>query len=160
VLPIAWDPRIRQRCSLQPWVPASWKPESQWSIWECSDAWMALILAREPKYMAGAMIPHHIILPNTMASSFLVAGGHKLADEDEEAIERNLGLVELANPSLVHGDDVGGARRVDNACDEYIALVKQNNPELSLAGIRIVVDARTAQLVIQRRHCCDSWAQK
>lgn len=102
---------------------------------------LALILAREPKYMAGAMISASHNPPEYNGIKFFGAGGHKLADEDEEAIEGNLGLVELANPSLVHGDDVGGARRVDNACDEYIALVKQNNPGLSLAGIRIVVDA-------------------
>lgn len=102
---------------------------------------LALILARETKYMAGAMISASHNPPEYNGIKFFGAGGHKLADEDEEAIEGNLGLVELANPSRVHGDEVGGAHRVDDACDRYLSFVQENNPGLSLTGMRIVVDA-------------------
>lgn len=102
---------------------------------------LALILAHEPQYMAGAMISASHNPPEYNGIKFFGSGGHKLADADEEAIEANLGLVELSNPSRVHGDEVGGAHRVDTARDEYTALVKQSNPGLSLDGIKIVVDA-------------------
>lgn len=102
---------------------------------------LALILAHGTKYMAGAMISASHNPPEYNGIKFFGAGGHKLADEDEEAIEGNLGLVELGNPSRVHGDEVGGARRIEDACDEYIAFVKQNNPGLLLTGLKIVVDA-------------------
>lgn len=101
---------------------------------------LALILARDSTYMAGAMISASHNPPEYNGIKFFGAGGRKLADEDEEAIEGNLGLVELGSPSRVHGDEVGGARRVGNACDQYITIVKQNNPGLSLTGMKIVVD--------------------
>jgi phosphoglucosamine mutase len=101
---------------------------------------LALILAREKRYMAGAMISASHNPPEYNGIKFFGPGGRKLADADEEAIEGNLGLVELGNPSRVHGDEVGGAHRVENAREEYMALVRQNNPGLSLKGIRIVVD--------------------
>lgn len=101
---------------------------------------LALILARETRYMAGAMISASHNPPEYNGIKFFGPGGHKLADSDEEAIEANLGLVELGNPSRVHGDEVGGAHRVENACEEYIGFVRQNNPGVSLEGIRIVVD--------------------
>lgn len=101
---------------------------------------LALILARETQYMAGAMISASHNPPEYNGIKFFGPGGHKLADADEEAIEGNLGLVELGNSSRVHGDEVGGAHRVENAREEYMAFVKQNNPGLSLEGIRIVVD--------------------
>jgi phosphoglucosamine mutase len=101
---------------------------------------LALILARETRYMAGAMISASHNPPEYNGIKFFGPGGRKLADADEEAIEGNLGLVELGNPSRVHGDEVGGAHRVENAREEYMSLVQQNNPGLSLKGIRIVVD--------------------
>jgi len=101
---------------------------------------LALILARETRYMAGAMISASHNPPEYNGIKFFGPGGHKLADADEEAIEGNLGLVELGNSARVHGDEVGGAHRVENACEEYMAFVKQDNPGLSLEGIRIVVD--------------------
>lgn len=101
---------------------------------------LALILARDTRYMAGAMISASHNPPEYNGIKFFGPGGHKLADADEEAIEGNLGLVELGNPSRVRGDEVGGAHRVENAREEYIAFVKQNNPGLSLEGLSIVVD--------------------
>lgn len=101
---------------------------------------LALILARDTHYMAGAMISASHNPPEYNGIKFFGPGGHKLADADEEAIEGNLGLVELGNPSRVRGDEVGGARRVENAREEYMDFVRQNNPGLSLEGVRIVVD--------------------
>src|SRR5659263_85597 len=60
---------------------------------------LALILARETRYMAGAMISASHNPPEYNGIKFFGPGGHKLADADEEAIEANLGLVELGNPS-------------------------------------------------------------
>jgi len=101
---------------------------------------LALILARDKRYMAGAMISASHNPPEYNGIKFFGPGGHKLADADEEAIEGNIGLVELGNPSRVRGDEVGGAHRVENAREEYIAFVRQNNPGLSLEGLSIVVD--------------------
>jgi len=101
---------------------------------------LALILARDSTYMAGAMISASHNPPEYNGIKFFGAGGRKLSDDDEETIEGNLGLVELGSPSRVHGDEVGGARRIADACDRYLALVKQNNPGLSLTGLKIVVD--------------------
>ena len=87
---------------------------------------LALMLAREIRYMAGAMISASHNPPEYNGIKFSAREVWKLADADEEAIEGNLGLVELGNPSRVHGDEVGGAHRVENAREEYMALVQQN----------------------------------
>lgn len=101
---------------------------------------LALILARSPQYMAGAMISASHNPAEYNGIKFFGPGGRKLADGDEEAIEGNLGLVELGNAVRVHGDEVGRAHRVDDSQEQYLALVKGNNPELSLEGLKIVVD--------------------
>jgi phosphoglucosamine mutase len=101
---------------------------------------LALILARSPQYMAGAMISASHNPAEYNGIKFFGPGGRKLADGDEEAIEGNLGLVELGNAVRVHGDEVGRAHRVDDSQEQYLALVRGNNPELSLEGLKIVVD--------------------
>ncbi len=101
---------------------------------------LALILAKTPQYMAGAMISASHNPAEYNGIKFFGPGGHKLADADEEAIEANLGLVELGNTTRVHGDEVGRAQRIDDARNQYLRYIRRNNPGLSLHGLRIVVD--------------------
>jgi phosphoglucosamine mutase len=101
---------------------------------------LALILARNPQYMAGAMISASHNPAEYNGIKFFGPGGRKLADADEEAIEGNLGLVELGNTTRVHGDEVGRAERVDDSRDQYLTYIRHSNPGLSLEGLRIVVD--------------------
>src|SRR5664279_2893428 len=65
---------------------------------------LALILARETRYMAGAMISASHNPPEYNGIKFFGPGGPKLADADEEAIEANLGpeviLLDLKLPKL------------------------------------------------------------
>lgn len=102
---------------------------------------LALILARNPQYVAGAMISASHNPPEYNGIKFFGPGGRKLADADEEAIEANLGLVELGNTARVHGDEVGRAYRVDDSRDQYLEYIRNSNPGLSLEGLRIVVDS-------------------
>jgi phosphoglucosamine mutase len=101
---------------------------------------LALILARSPQYMAGAMISASHNPAEYNGIKFFGSGGRKLADGDEEAIEGNLGVVELGTTVRVHGDEVGTAHRVGDSRDQYLAHVRHGNPGLSLAGLKIVVD--------------------
>ncbi len=67
--------------------------------------------------------------------------GFKLPDEAEEELER---LVEsdALDRGRPTGADIGTAERLDDARGRYVAFVKQTFPEeLSLEGLRIVVDA-------------------
>lgn len=63
--------------------------------------------------------------------------GFKLSDEDEEAIEAMLGR-DLA---LAPSEEIGRARRIDDARGRYIHAVKRSLPDnLRLDGLKIVVD--------------------
>ncbi len=141
IIAIAWDPRVSSEM-LAAALGAGFMETGVFVdyLGVLPTPGLALILAREPRYMAGAMISASHNPPEYNGIKFFGPGGHKLADADEEAIEGNLGLVELGNPSRAYGDEVGGAHRVENAREDYVAFVRQNNPGLSLEGIRIVVD--------------------
>ncbi len=67
---------------------------------------------------------------------FLASGGHKLADELEDAIEAQL-LEEWQRPI---GAAVGRVRDVPDATDRYVKHVLSTTSQ-SLAGLKIVVDA-------------------
>ncbi len=63
--------------------------------------------------------------------------GYKLSDADEMAIEDALD----AGPQLVPAEEIGRARRVEDARGRYIHAVKSSFPEhLTLDGLRIVID--------------------
>jgi phosphoglucosamine mutase len=71
---------------------------------------------------------------------FFGGDGFKLADEIELRIEELISSGELAN-SLAPPDDVGPARRIDDAQGRYIVFLKNTFPkEHSLDGIRVVLD--------------------
>jgi phosphoglucosamine mutase len=83
------------------------------------------------------------------------ADGFKLADEKEAEIERLLDDPNLAK-SRSTGQFIGQAERVEAAGGRYVTAVKGTFPrELSLAGIKVVVDAahgaayRVAPLVFE-----------
>jgi phosphoglucosamine mutase len=63
--------------------------------------------------------------------------GYKLSDEDESAIERRLD----EGPKLAKSDEIGRARRIDDARGRYIQFAKDTFPEqLRLDGLKVVVD--------------------
>ncbi|MDR2857741.1 MAG: phosphoglucosamine mutase [Novosphingobium sp.] len=63
--------------------------------------------------------------------------GFKLSDEDELAIEAMLG----EDQELAPAEDIGRARRIDDARGRYIHAVKGSLPhDIRLDGLRIVVD--------------------
>ena len=63
--------------------------------------------------------------------------GYKLSDEAERAIERRL----EKEPRLVAPDNIGRAKRIDDARGRYIHFAKSTFPEqLRLDGLKIVVD--------------------
>jgi phosphoglucosamine mutase len=63
--------------------------------------------------------------------------GFKLSDEDELAIEAMLGEEQALAPS----EDIGRARRIDDARGRYIHAVKGSLPhDIRLDGLKIVVD--------------------
>lgn len=63
--------------------------------------------------------------------------GYKLSDADEAAIEKLL----LESPALVSAENIGRARRVDDAQGRYINDAKATFPsELRLDGLKIVID--------------------
>jgi phosphoglucosamine mutase len=66
--------------------------------------------------------------------------GYKLADETEDEIEQLItsGRIKDMRPM---GDEVGRARRIDDAIGRYIVFCKNTFPDdLSLDGLRIVID--------------------
>jgi phosphoglucosamine mutase len=117
---------------------------------------LALLLANNPKYAAGAMISASHNPPEYNGIKFFGAGGRKLADADEEAIEGNLALLQVNTSCKVRGDEVGAARWADDARERYLGLLEHKNPGLSLAGLRIVVDtahgatSRTTPVFLRR----------
>jgi phosphoglucosamine mutase len=66
--------------------------------------------------------------------------GFKLADELEDRIEALIGSGELAR-ARAGADEVGGAKRIDDAEGRYIVKLKNTFPQnLSLDGLRVVLD--------------------
>ncbi len=63
--------------------------------------------------------------------------GYKLSDEDEAKIERAI----ERNPTLAPAEQIGRARRVDDAQGRYISVAKSTFPDhLRLDGLRVVID--------------------
>jgi phosphoglucosamine mutase len=63
--------------------------------------------------------------------------GYKLSDEDEAKIERAI----ENPPPLVPAEQIGRARRIDDAQGRYIQVVKSAFPDhLRLDGLRVVID--------------------
>ncbi len=63
--------------------------------------------------------------------------GYKLSDETEEVIERAID----APPALAPAEQIGRARRIDDAQGRYISTAKSTFPDhLRLDGLRIVID--------------------
>lgn len=63
--------------------------------------------------------------------------GFKLSDEDEANIERLM----QEEPQLADAEDIGRARRIDDARGRYIHAVKKSLPDdIRLDGLKIVVD--------------------
>lgn len=95
------------------------------------------LLTREMRADIGVMISasHNLFADNGI--KLFGPDGFKLSDEDEEAIERALG----EEQELAQGDQIGRARRIDDARGRYIHSIKQTlNDEVRLDGLRIVVD--------------------
>ena len=63
--------------------------------------------------------------------------GYKLSDEDEQAIEKRL----ADKPRLAKSEEIGRARRIDDARGRYVQFAKDTFPEhLRLDGLKVVVD--------------------
>jgi len=63
--------------------------------------------------------------------------GYKLSDEDEHAIEKRL----EEGPKLAKSEQIGRARRIDDARGRYIHFAKSTFPEhLRLDGLKVVID--------------------
>jgi phosphoglucosamine mutase len=63
--------------------------------------------------------------------------GYKLSDEAEAKIERAI----EASPKLAAAEQIGRARRVDDAPGRYISIAKSTFPDhLRLDGLRVVID--------------------
>ena len=69
-------------------------------------------------------------------------GGHKLNDQQEQEIERWLQVAIEGGMTCVPSDQLGKARRVDDAAGRYIEYCKANlASNLSLSGLKVVVDS-------------------
>lgn len=94
-------------------------------------------LARTMHACAGVVIsashnPHY-----DNGIKFFDASGHKLSDKAELAIEEMMGQPMVT----VDSENLGKARRIDNADARYIEFCKSSVPaELGLKGMKIVVD--------------------
>ena len=95
------------------------------------------LLAREMRADLGVMISaSHNKFPDNGIKLF-GPDGFKLSDEDEEAIEAEMGREQ----ELAQGEHIGRARRIDDARGRYIHAVKQSLPDnIRLDGLKIVVD--------------------
>lgn len=95
------------------------------------------LLAREMRADLGVMISaSHNKFPDNGIKLF-GPDGFKLSDEDEEAIEAEMGREQ----TLAQGEHIGRARRIDDARGRYIHAVKQSLPDdIRLDGLKIVVD--------------------
>lgn len=68
-------------------------------------------------------------------------GGFKLTDAQEQEIERLLHVAIEGGMTCVSSDQLGKARRVDDAAGRYIEYCKATLPSsLSLSGLKVVVD--------------------
>ena len=65
--------------------------------------------------------------------------GHKLSDELEALIERHI-LGDEPEPPAMPPETIGKARRIDDARGRYIEYAKQTADNISLHGLKIVVD--------------------
>ena len=71
---------------------------------------------------------------------FFAHDGFKLPDEIERRIEELVGSVELEN-LRASAEEVGRARRIDDALGRYIVFLKKTFPaEQTLEGLRVVLD--------------------
>ena len=95
-------------------------------------------LARALRLQAGIVISasHNPFEDNGI--KFFSGGGAKLPDETERAIE-----AELDNPMQTNAsENLGKARRIDDAAGRYIEFCKSTFPaEMNLRGLKIVVDS-------------------
>jgi phosphoglucosamine mutase len=95
-------------------------------------------LTRAWRLVAGVVISASHNPYDDNGIKFFSTSGMKLGDEVEEMIE-----AELAKPmSCVTSDQLGRARRIDDAAGRYIEFCKSTfSSELDLVGIKLVVDA-------------------
>jgi phosphoglucosamine mutase len=97
-------------------------------------------LAQDMRCHAGVMISasHNPYSDNGI--KFFASDGYKLPDAVEERIEALIASGELAG--LRAGpDEIGSARRIDDAAGRYVVFLKNTFPkELSLDGLRVVLD--------------------
>jgi phosphoglucosamine mutase len=97
-------------------------------------------LTRDMRCNAGVMITasHNPYQDNGI--KFFAADGFKLPDADEFRIEALIASGELSDSS-VPPDEIGQARRIEDARGRYIVYLKHTFPrDLTLKGMRIVID--------------------
>ena len=97
-------------------------------------------LAQDMRCHAGVMISasHNAYEDNGI--KFFSSDGFKLPDAVEERIEALIASGELAT-LRAPADEIGQARRIDDAAGRYIVFLKKTlPPEFSLEGLRVVLD--------------------
>lgn len=97
-------------------------------------------LTTDMRCAAGAMISasHNPFEDNGV--KFVSRDGYKLSDETENHIEELMYSEEL-NRHRPSGDEIGRARRIDDAAGRYIVFLKKTLPrELTLDGVRVALD--------------------
>jgi len=95
------------------------------------------LLTREMRADIGVMISasHNPFADNGI--KLFGPDGFKLSDEDELAIEQAMG----EDIPLAQGENIGRARRIEDARGRYIHAIKQSLPDdVRLDGLKIVVD--------------------
>src|SRR5690606_876327 len=95
------------------------------------------MLTREMRADLGVMISasHNPFADNGI--KLFGPDGFKLSDADEDAIERAL----AEDQPLAEGEQIGRARRIEDARGRYIHAIKQTLPsDVRLDGLKIVVD--------------------
>ncbi len=95
------------------------------------------LLTRSMRADLGVMISasHNVYQDNGI--KLFGPDGYKLSDEDEAAIETLLDEL----PALAKPEDIGRARRIEDARGRYIHAVKASLPEsVRLDGLKIVID--------------------
>ncbi len=89
---------------------------------------------------AGVMISASHNAYHDNGIKFFGHDGFKLADDLEDRIEALIGSDELAK-ARASADDLGGARRIDDADGRYVVSLKHTFPiDLTLDGLRVVLD--------------------
>jgi len=83
--------------------------------------------------------------------------GYKLSDEVEQAIEA---LIDAGmSKQLAKSRELGRAKRIDGVHDRYIEFAKRTLPRnLSLEGLRVVIDCAHGAAYRVRPRRCGSWA--